>query len=93
MKKILIPFAIILMSAGVLFNSCDRDDSPLNVLDCAQLLTDYSQAASAFSADPSTENCNTLKNAIVDYLAEDCVALTTALRAELQSELEDLPCY
>ena len=89
MKKTLLLFVATLISLPLLINSCD-EDNPVN---CTQLAVDYTNAASAYITDDSDANCNTLKNAIEDYLDSSCPALTTALRASLQVELEGLPCY
>ncbi|MGC9373705.1 MAG: hypothetical protein ACP5DQ_01515 [Bacteroidales bacterium] len=70
------------------------DDDEKNPVDCAQLLTTYSEAYSAYVFYPENmDKCNTLKNAIEDYLNSDCPALTPENRDALQQELEALPCY
>ena len=90
MKKVLFFTAAVMFSLSIVIISCNKDDNPIN---CTQLALDYSNAASAYTADQSDANCNTLKNAIEDYLDSDCAALTTAYRVTLQTELEALPCY
>lgn len=81
MKKFIF-FCLLILSLG--FNSCGGDDAE----DCANASLNFSQefseefqnisnAATNYANDPSSSNCNSYKNAILDYIDalksfEDC---------------------
>lgn len=86
-RKILLFSAVALFAAGtiVVTTSCD-DDNPIS---CTQKAIDVSEAAEAYTNDPSSENCIAYKNAIIDYL--DC-DITQSVDDQYQTILDGLDC-
>ncbi len=95
---------LLLLLVGLLYTACGDDDDGINNPSCTATVfsqevndaaTAYSNAAAAFSTDPSTENCTNLRNAANAYLDkveefEDCTVINqteyqTALDAARQS--------
>lgn len=90
MKKVLIIISLALFSLSFVATSCS-DDNPV---DCTQLLANYTNTGLEYTEDPTNnDKCIAFKNAIEDYLDSDCKVLTAEARADLQAELEALPCY
>ncbi|HKL09217.1 MAG TPA: hypothetical protein VJ896_10615 [Bacteroidales bacterium] len=91
MKKVFAILVLTLFSLSVGTTSCSDDVK--NPVDCVQLLSDYTEAHTAYVQDPdNVDKCVTLKNAIEDYLDSDCPALTPQMRETLNQELDALNC-
>jgi len=91
MKKVFAILVLTLFSLSDGTTSCSDDVK--NPVDCVQLLSDYTEAHTAYVQDPdNVDKCVTLKNAIEDYLDSDCPALTPQMRETLNQELDALNC-
>ncbi len=88
MKKMKVLLVATIISLPLLITTCS-EDNPVN---CTELALEYTEASLDYYAEPSTDNCVALKDAIEEYLDSDCRTLDGASRDELQLELEALPC-
>ena len=88
MKKTITTGIAALALAVVLISSCKKkSDAP----SCEAMVNAISSASTAFSSDPSTENCTKLKNAYKDYLNSSCIS--DAQREETQQALDLIEAF
>ncbi|AFM03556.1 hypothetical protein Fleli_1118 [Bernardetia litoralis DSM 6794] len=81
---------IAVFACSFALTSC-KDDAEDNAADCVELAQKMTDAAKAYSEDPSsTEKCSAYRAALVEYMAgvEDC----GGDGASLQTALDALPC-
>ncbi|MCO5235981.1 MAG: hypothetical protein M9933_06895 [Chitinophagaceae bacterium] len=77
MKKIrLLGLSAILLA--LVAGGCKKDKKE----NCAQLITNFSEAYSTFSVEPSEENCTKLTNAAKALLNSECVSDEVRANAE-----------
>ncbi|NQY05670.1 MAG: hypothetical protein HRT68_05550 [Flavobacteriaceae bacterium] len=77
MKKLLLLFVCI-----VVFSSCSNDDDSSSGISCPQAAQDAADAIAAFTADPTTENCITVRNAL-EAQRDSCGDPTGSIAAQL----------
>lgn len=88
MKKLL--FSALVLSLVV--TSCKKDDDVSNIFeafDCLQGTEDASDAADAYSNDPSNANCITYRDSLQSLLDQGCLGNNTA---STQASIDALPC-
>jgi len=90
MKKVIFGlFAIALVSGTVI--SCKKEKT--KQLDCKTATANFEKASSAYSGNPSPENCKSLKAALQDMLNSECSSsMSSEQKAEYQEALSGLNC-
>ena len=99
MKKIL----SILLLSGFIMVSCGGDEVDCNntnfVNEVNASITAYNNAVQAFSADPTSDNCEAIKDAASDYLDavlqfEDCTGIDNYQEqvTNAQNAIDDINC-
>lgn len=83
MKKFSIGLTFALF-VGMTLMGCKKEKS---VFDCTRLLTDVTEAQSAYYTNPSTENCNAYKSKIKS-LIDNC----SLYAATYQGTYDELDC-
>ncbi len=79
--------AIFMAGAFVFFLVC-CDGTETGNFDCITAIPDLNDAAQAYNQDPSTENCNEYKAALLAYINNGCAGMDQSAYAELDA----LPC-
>ena len=99
--KIKSSFFLLLLFCGIgMFNSCSGDDDANgedpNAAVCTEFMADYEgvmTALTTYSNDPSEQNCENYKNALLDFYDdyEDCTLWTEDYQ-ELVDEIQAINC-
>ena len=91
MKKLNYFITAVLMSiACVSLNSCKKAADILSG-DCNHLIEAYTDAANAYTLDPSVENCEAYVDALEDYV-NGCAILTAQQKQEFQNDINNADC-
>jgi len=70
MKKL--TFILLAVVGSMAFVNCSSDDDKGGILNCEELITNASNAAMAYSNNPSVENCIAFQNALDALVDSDC---------------------
>lgn len=90
MKKFLsITTSVIVVSAILAFGSCKKDDDPVD--NCLDLVNKVSAAATAYTSNPSSDNCNAYKTAITNYF-NGCDAISDEDKTTYQAIIDGMSC-
>ena len=68
--------------------SCKKDDGPGKNVDCSKAIDLFSTTLTAYSTNPSIENCIKYVEALRTYIKSDCYGFLD--RKTYEKELEDL---
>lgn len=89
MKKITIALFAIAMIGGTIA-SCKKDDTQT---DCSSALKKATDAATAYTQNQSSANCQNYKAALSEYIKSSCfTSLSAEQKAQYQETLDDLTC-
>lgn len=88
MKKLFLPVA--LLATIVLSAVSCKKEAEKEAEDCVASIEDVSNAALAYTSDPSSENCKAYKSALEDLIGLDCTDATAD--AAYQSVVDALVC-
>jgi len=94
MKRNRFYYVLALLVMAFALNSCNKDDKNDDVdpqENCNNLLTDYSNALTAFSSSPSEATCNDLFGSVEDYL-DNCALVSDADREYYEGVLDSYDC-
>ena len=87
--KVKILSFFVMFAVAMLVGSCKKD-SIIPGVNCTNLATAVSTAASNFSSNPTVANCEAYKDALQDYV-NGCAGLAI-YNAAYQNALDDLDC-
>ncbi|WP_373514447.1 hypothetical protein [Persicitalea sp.] len=83
--KFLVPLAIALMVG------CSKKDTAPSPMNCANSATKFSDALTAYAANPTKAGCEAYKKTVRDYI-KSCAALYTAVDKKDLEEFLAEPC-